>query len=151
LETLEIAMRDVSKLGTNGLIVAVNISPVTLQRSELPAAIEAILTKTGFQAKRLAIEVTESAFADGDYAMTQVLTGIKALGAAMLAIDDFGVGHSSLARLGHLPFDALKIDRAMVRDLPDDSIRAVIGGIVELGHSAGMTVIAEGVEDEKAA
>ena len=151
LETFKIAMGDLSELGNHGLIVAVNISPVSLQRSELPAAIDAILTQTGFPANRLAIEVTESAFADGDDAMTQVLAGIKALGAAMLAIDDFGVGHSSLARLGHLPFDTLKIDRAMVSELPDDSIRAVIGGIVELGHSAGMTVIAEGVEDERAA
>jgi EAL domain-containing protein (putative c-di-GMP-specific phosphodiesterase class I) len=67
-----------------------------------------------------------------------------------LAIDDFGAGHSSLARLGALPADSLKIDRSFVSGLPDNETSAMmVTAIVQLAHNLGMEAFAEGIETEE--
>jgi EAL domain-containing protein (putative c-di-GMP-specific phosphodiesterase class I) len=68
-----------------------------------------------------------------------------------LSIDDFGTGYSSLGRLRHLPIDEVKIDRSFVRGVSvDHRDRAVVRSAVQLGHALGMSVVAEGVEDQEA-
>jgi EAL domain-containing protein (putative c-di-GMP-specific phosphodiesterase class I) len=147
LHTLRQAVRDARELG-DGVIVAVNLSPVSLRRRELPDAIGEILREGGVPASRIAVEVTESAISGEDEAaVIDVLAEIRGVGVGMVAIDDFGIGHSSLARLGRLPIDTVKIDRALVADSDRPTTAAVIRGMVELAHSVDLMVIAEGVED----
>ena len=80
--------------------------------------------------------------------MTKILNGVRGVGVGMIAIDDFGVGHSSLSRLAQLPIDALKIDQALVADLEHERTHEVVAGIVQLAHALNMPTIAEGVEEE---
>jgi EAL domain-containing protein (putative c-di-GMP-specific phosphodiesterase class I) len=76
----------------------------------------------------------------------RAVTDVKELGVGF-SLDDFGTGYSSLAYLKHFPVDALKIDRAFVRDLPGDrEDAAIVSAVVALGHALGVRVVAEGVE-----
>jgi EAL domain-containing protein (putative c-di-GMP-specific phosphodiesterase class I) len=150
LHTLELAVREASDAGIRGgALTAFNLSPVSLRRPELPGLMGGLLEDAGFPPQGLAVEVTETALAEGDDSVADVLAEIKELGVGMVAIDDFGIGNSSLGRLGRLPIDALKIDRTLVGDLERDQTRVVVDGIVQLGHAMGLTVVAEGVEDER--
>lgn len=150
LHTLELAAREARRAGLGGdAIVAVNLTPGALLRAELPDQIERLMAGVGFPVGRLAIEVTESAIAAGDESIAAVLERLRRLGVGMIAIDDFGIGHSSLARLGRLPIDALKIDRALIADLRREDTRAIVRGIVQVAHAIGLTVVAEGVEDAR--
>lgn len=130
------------------LPVAVNLSASNLQDSTLPDTIGALLHEHGLSADRLQVEVTESAvMVDRDGAVA-VLTRLRALG-VRVAVDDFGTGHSSLAYLKELPIDEVKIDKAFVRHLANDPRdRAIVGAIVGLAHELGLSVVAEGVEDQ---
>jgi EAL domain-containing protein (putative c-di-GMP-specific phosphodiesterase class I) len=81
-------------------------------------------------------------------AAVQVLERLTELGVGVIAIDDFGTGYSSLARLHELPLDTLKIDQSFVMRMASEGDETVVRSIVELAHALGLTVIAEGVEDE---
>ena len=106
-----------------------------------------MLARTGLPADRLVLEVTESALHDADDAR-DVLGQLRALGTT-IALDDFGSGFSSLGQLRDMPVDILKIDRSFVRSLTADTdSRAYLRTIVELGQILGMTVCAEGVEEQ---
>jgi EAL domain-containing protein (putative c-di-GMP-specific phosphodiesterase class I) len=147
LHTVRQAVLDARELG-DGVVVAVNLSPISLRHRELPEAIGEILRDGGVPASRIAVEVTESAISDEDEgSVIDVLAEIRGTGVGMVAIDDFGIGHSSLARLGRLPIDTVKIDRALIADSDRPETAAIIRGMVELAHSVDLTVIAEGVED----
>lgn len=128
------------------LSVAVNFSAMDLMDVELPARIEACLSAHGVPPGALIVEVTESALMrDINYAI-RVLERLRALG-VRLAIDDFGTGQSSLAQLKRLPVDELKIDKSFVLRLdqsPDDLV--IVRSTIDLGHTMGLSVIAEGVE-----
>src|SRR5690606_29170384 len=91
-------------------------------------------------------ELTETALLpDAPFAI-QTLERLRGLG-VRVALDDFGIGHSSFARLKRLPIDGLKIDRSFVAGLPDDSVdMAIVTAIVMIARKAGITVVAEGVE-----
>ena len=128
--------------------VAVNFAARQVQD---PACVELILQAlhdTSFPANRLQLEVSESAQITEDTAAVERLRALKHEGVS-IAIDDFGVGYSSLSRLRHLPFDTLKIDGTFIRDLTTDSgSGAVAGAVIALGMNLGLEVIAEGVETE---
>jgi diguanylate cyclase (GGDEF)-like protein len=97
---------------------------------------------------RLRLEITESALMEDPEASARLLRQIHSLGIT-LAIDDFGTGYSSLAYLLRLPLDALKIDRAFVRDLETrGESRQMVAAITELAHELDLEVVAEGVETE---
>jgi diguanylate cyclase (GGDEF)-like protein/PAS domain S-box-containing protein len=126
--------------------VAVNLSARQFQQRQLDASIAAILADTGVAPQLLELELTESVLmSDADEA-TRTLDALRSQG-VRLAVDDFGTGYSSLAYLKRLPLDALKIDRAFVRDVttdPDDA--AITRAIISLAHSLNLKVVAEGVE-----
>ncbi|MSO40407.1 MAG: EAL domain-containing protein [Solirubrobacterales bacterium] len=127
-------------------LVAVNISPRQLRldlAEEFAAAVEASPLPAG----RLVVEVTESAIAGGEADVIEALAAIRSAG-PLIAIDDFGVGHSSLGRLDQIPVDIIKIDRQLVQRVEDDGAAAIVGAIVEMAQGLGIRTVAEGVETE---
>ncbi len=128
--------------------VAVNISAATLHDPRLPETIERLLHTHGVAGRDLRLEVTESAFMADPARAGVVLARLAAIGLG-LSVDDYGTGYSSLAYLKRLPIDELKIDRAFVRDMRrDEADRAIVASTVGLGHTLGLRVVAEGVEDQ---
>ncbi len=137
---------------TNGaapqLSVSVNLSARQLEDPDLLGSVAKILARTGLDPACLILEVTESLLFK-DPAMTiSRLGALKALGIGV-AIDDFGTGYSSLSYLRTLPVDEVKIDRSFVADLDLATGSALVHGIVDLSHSLGLTVVAEGVERQE--
>ena len=131
--------------------LACNLSPMQLRDPNLPTTVASVLAETGFPAARLELEVTESGLV-GDPALARMLLDeIKALG-VRLALDDFGTGYSSLRHLQLLPFDKLKIDQSFVGAMVTDKESAkIVSAVVGLGHSLGLSTVAEGVETEEVA
>ncbi len=131
--------------GLPALPIAVNVSRHCFWDPALPDRIARILTATGWQAHLLRIEITETTMSLREDAAA-ILERLSAMG-LRLAIDDFGVGYSSLSSLRSLPVDTLKIDRSFIRDLPSSNeSMAVVNTIVALAKSLSMTVTAEGIE-----
>ena len=131
------------------LIMGVIVSARQLSSAGLLNDVDDALTDSGLPPSCLCLEVTESAVATDLDAARTVLNRLRSLG-VWVAIDDFGNGHSSLARLTSLPADELKIDRAFVSGLGRGTAdEAIVAHIVELAHTCGMTVTAEGVETDE--
>jgi diguanylate cyclase (GGDEF)-like protein len=128
------------------LSVAVNLSPAVFKHQDLVGMIAGILEETGFDPRRLELEITEtSLLQDADRALA-TLTALKELG-VRVAMDDFGTGYSSLSYLQRFPFDKIKIDRSFVSKLTDDTDAvAIISAVINLGRNLGMSTTAEGVE-----
>ncbi len=129
--------------------LAVNLSARQLLDPMIIDTIGRELRQTGFDPRRLVLEITESSLVeDGPVAIDQ-LGRLRDLG-IRLAIDDFGTGYSSLGYLERLPVDILKIDRAFVTDLPTSPKRsALLRAIVGMAGALRLTTIAEGVETEE--
>jgi diguanylate cyclase (GGDEF)-like protein/PAS domain S-box-containing protein len=128
--------------------VAVNLSARQFQQRNLDEMIAGILAETRVDADLLELELTESMLMRDPEEAVHTLEALRTYGVA-LAVDDFGTGYSSLLYLQRFPLDALKIDRAFIRDIttkPDDASIAV--AIITLAHSLKLKVIAEGVETE---
>ncbi|MGG2399433.1 putative bifunctional diguanylate cyclase/phosphodiesterase [Pseudomonas sp. SH1-B] len=147
---LEQACRQMVRWNAEGKslnFVAVNVSSRLFSRGELDQKVTGVLAATGLPSRQLELEVTESAIMEDPDAALRLLTSLRALG-VRLAIDDFGTGYSSLARLKRLPVDKLKIDQSFVYGLPEDSEDAAIArAVIALGHSLGLKVLAEGIEE----
>ena len=126
--------------------VAVNVSSRLFSRGELDVRVAEVLHNTGLDPANLELEVTESAVMDNPDAALALLERLRALG-IRLAIDDFGTGYSSLARLKRLPVHKLKLDQSFVSGLPHDQDDvAITRAVIALGHSMGLKVLAEGIE-----
>lgn len=131
--------------------VSVNLSAAQLSDPELIGDIKALLGRTGMPADRLELEITESQLMDNAHAAEQQLAALKALG-VQLSIDDFGTGYSSLAYLKRFDIDRLKVDKSFVRDmLRNPADMAITRAIIALGHTLGLKIVAEGVEDQATA
>jgi diguanylate cyclase (GGDEF)-like protein len=129
------------------LCVGVNLSVRLLNDDDLVANIERHLERAGIEPAALTLEVTEGTIMSDPARAIAVLEDLHRLG-VRLSIDDFGVGYSSLNQLKRLPVSQLKIDRSFVSALPTDHEDTVIvQSVINLGHSLGMQVVAEGVED----
>lgn len=128
--------------------VAVNLSVRSLGEPDLPDRVAAALVRAGLPAQVLTLEITESAvMADLGHSL-QILHSLRALG-VRLSMDDFGTGHSSLAYLRELPVQEVKIDKSFVQGLLSHAAdTAIVSAAVELGHALGLSVVAEGVEDD---
>lgn len=135
------------ELGTP-IKIAVNLSLRQFHQKDLLSVIRHCIETSGADPDSLELEITESTAMSHAEEVELVLHQIRALGVS-LSIDDFGTGYSSLAYLKRFPVQALKIDRAFVRDLGTDSDSgAIIQSILSLAHGLKLRVIAEGVETE---
>jgi diguanylate cyclase (GGDEF)-like protein/PAS domain S-box-containing protein len=128
------------------LIVTVNLSARQLEDDAFVGDVARILAAARFDPARLVLEVTESMVMEHPEATIERLTALRALGLT-IAIDDFGTGYSSLSYLRTLPVDKVKIDRSFVADLEIAAGAALVQGIVTLGHSLGLGIVAEGIEN----
>ncbi|MGH2556606.1 MAG: putative bifunctional diguanylate cyclase/phosphodiesterase [Actinomycetota bacterium] len=126
--------------------MSVNVSVQQLQDARLTERVQKALEAAGLDPPRLTLEITESVLMTNTEATLAVLHGLKALG-VRLAIDDFGIGFSSLNYLRQLPVDVVKIDRSFVSGIASQSDEwALARGIVKLVHGLGLETVAEGVE-----
>ena len=146
LKTAARQLRQLHDAGYPDLSMAVNLSARQFQRGVVLQQVEAALMESGIHPNKLELELTESVLLHDEQAVTNTLRQLKALG-VKLAIDDFGTGYSSFAYLRRFKFDKIKIDQSFVRDLIDDPDNAaIVHGIISLGLSLGLNVLAEGVE-----
>ena len=144
------ALRQAHEWRTQGTAIAisVNISAKNLRDKALCADIAGLMRKWSADADWLCLEITESAVMEDPQGAVENLTGLADMGLE-LALDDYGTGHSSLTYLKRLPLSELKIDRSFVSNFTGDQTDAlIISSTIELSHSLGMRVVAEGVETE---
>jgi diguanylate cyclase (GGDEF)-like protein/PAS domain S-box-containing protein len=132
----------------DNITVAVNLSVVQLQKSEVLQAVLCALADSGLPPRRLEVEVTESVLLGDDSQAIDVLRRLQNIGVSV-ALDDFGTGYSSLTYLKRIRFNKLKIDRSFTRDLVDqtDSM-AIVSAVCSLARGLDMVSTAEGVETE---
>jgi diguanylate cyclase (GGDEF)-like protein len=145
------ALRQAGPWIGRGLIraIAVNLSPLDLLDPELPSYVQERLRAHRVERGCLVLEVTEGSAMHNLSASLETMHRLREAG-VRLSIDDFGTGHSSLAKLRSLPVDELKIDKSFIRVLGTEGDDAVIvRSAIEIGHNMGLTVIAEGVEDPR--
>jgi len=135
--------------GLPPLHMAVNLSARQFADEDLVKDIAAALESTGLQPGLLELELTESMVIQNTERAGRVLAEIKKMG-VRLAIDDFGVGYSSLTHLKRFPIDTLKVDRSFIRDLPQNTEdKALTEAIIAMGKSLNLTIVAEGVETKE--
>ena len=131
------------------ILVAVNLSPTCLQDEDIVREVAELLRTHNMPPANLVLEITESAVMhDPEYALG-ILKQLSKLG-VKLSIDDFGTGYSSLAYLKRLPVNELKIDRTFVKDMVhDEDDQVIVRTTVDLSHNLGLSVVAEGAEDQE--
>ena len=128
--------------------ISVNVSPLQFQYAGFYERLDSILNETGLDPGLLELELTERTMMSGGDGTIRLLRRIRQRG-VRLSLDDFGTGYNSLSYLKHFPVDALKIDRAFVRDITQDAETAAItSAIIAMARSLNKDVIAEGVETE---
>jgi len=129
-------------------VISVNVSPRQFVDSKLTDRVARLVDDFALEAGVLELEITESAVIQSPEVARKKMEVLVALG-VIFAIDDFGTGHSSLSNLGSFPFSRLKIDQSFVRRLVDSRAdRCIVRSCIELAHSLGMNVVAEGVETQ---
>jgi diguanylate cyclase (GGDEF)-like protein len=134
--------------GVRRFSIAVNLSPRQFADEDLLDDIKSALAESGLEPSDLELEITESMVMDNPDQAIDVLRQVKALG-VRVAIDDFGIGYSSLAYLKRFPIDTVKVDRSFVEDIPaDENSMAIAQAVIAMAHSLHLKVVAEGVESE---
>lgn len=134
--------------GLPPIVVAVNLSAIQFQRSDIEKSVVQALNESGHDPHYLELELTESILVQDIEKTLEVLKRLKAMG-IKLSIDDFGTGYSSLSYLKRFDVDKLKIDQSFVRDMASDkNDAAIVHAIIQMARSLNLQVIAEGVEDE---
>ncbi|MFD3334265.1 putative bifunctional diguanylate cyclase/phosphodiesterase [Streptomyces sp. NPDC058700] len=148
---LETALAQVARWRAQGLDVpvAVNVSPRDVHTPGFAGAVAARLARHGVPAGALQLEITEHVLLEDPQRAADTLNGLTGHGVKM-SLDDFGTGYSSLVHLRRLPVSELKIDRSFVARLAVDTEDAeIVRCTVDLAHSLGLLVVAEGVEDDE--
>lgn len=131
--------------------VAVNVSPIQLQRREFHSEVQAIIAEAQVPPHRIDIEITESASLDASFVVQENIRQLRACGFS-ISLDDFGTGFSSLSQLLRLRADRIKIDQSFTQDCENSQEKVgIIRSIIGLGTSMGMKVVAEGVETSTSA
>ena len=146
------ALDQVAKWRVQGrpLVVAVNLSASSLVDADLPEQVASMLAARGVPPRALQLEITEDfLMADRDRAR-EILTQLRHSG-VQISVDDYGTGYSSLSYLRDLPVDELKLDRSFVFPMSDDArAAALVASTIDLAHSLGLRMVAEGVETDVA-
>lgn len=131
------------------LKVAINLSPVQFHSTSLINNVVDALDKSGLDASRLELEITESVLLNKSEQTLGTLQKLKDVG-IQIAMDDFGTGYSSLGNLRGVPFDKIKIDQSFMRDVATDTdALAIVEFVVGMARSLRMTTIAEGIETQE--
>jgi diguanylate cyclase (GGDEF)-like protein/PAS domain S-box-containing protein len=131
------------------LRLSVNVSRCRLKQSDFATTVAEILKETAFDSRQLQIELTENGAIGEDPVTLSQLQQLKDLGVT-LVVDDFGIGSSALGYLRKFPVDVLKIDRSFVSRIPEDPHdSAFVAAIITMAHRLGISVVAEGVENEE--
>ncbi|MBD0338230.1 MAG: EAL domain-containing protein [Thermoleophilia bacterium] len=149
-EVLRMALAQSRRWRSTGLdlTIAVNVTEFEVLDASFPEYVAAALDRYGNDPSSLELEITESSLLREPGRAVDVLGRLSSIG-VRVAIDDFGVGYSSLSKLGRLPVDVLKIDRSFVTDMTTDAgAAAIVKSVVDLGHNLGLRIVAEGVESE---
>jgi EAL domain-containing protein (putative c-di-GMP-specific phosphodiesterase class I) len=153
---LEQGLRELSRWQAQGWVdedfeLTVNLSPRQLADPGLCDTVSDVLTRTGTRPSNVCLEITESMVMDDLDRAVETLHALKAIG-VKLALDDFGVGHSSLGQVARLlPIDLLKVDRSFVGAIGEARDRAVLQNIAALATSLDLIAVAEGIETEEQA
>jgi len=127
--------------------IAVNLSMRNIHDPQLPQTIAQLLQRWDARPDLLRLEMTETVLAADPQRALQTMDSLRAMG-VHIALDDFGIGYSSLAYLNRLPLDEIKIDRSFVIGMiNDESSATIVRATVDLGHGLGYGVVAEGVEN----
>jgi diguanylate cyclase (GGDEF)-like protein len=135
-------------VGIQGIRVAINISPVQFRRKDFLQHMLLILDQYNISTNCIELEITEGAVM---YNVDQAIETMQALHDAgfQLAMDDFGTGYSSLSYLKRFPIQKVKIDRSFISDLEnDEDSKSIARAIIQMSHSLGLDVLAEGVETQ---
>jgi EAL domain-containing protein (putative c-di-GMP-specific phosphodiesterase class I) len=129
--------------------VSINLSAAYLATGTVTADVRRLLGANGLPGPALIVEVTETSLIANLDEAAATLRELRAMGVTV-ALDDFGVGYSSLTYLRRLPVDVLKIDRSFIRELDDDSEAGIlVGAVLALAQNLGLDCVAEGVDDER--
>ena len=141
--------RKLADMGKASVHVAVNVSPRQLVTEGFVGIVRQCIEKAGIRAEQLEVEITENVMIDSLEESTRILGELSSLG-VRLTLDDFGTGYSSLTYLQNLPVGTLKIDKSFTDKMLQDKVQEdFIRLIIELSHSFGLRVIAEGVETKE--
>jgi len=152
LWVLEEAARQHSVWNKQGLniSIAINVSAENLKNENFFSSLKFTLEQYNLDMKAIRLEVTESAVVEDPEYTIALLSKFKQIG-IHLSIDDYGTGYSSLAQLKQLPVHELKIDMSFIRRLPEDKDdKIIVKSTIDLAHSMGLSVVAEGVENAAA-
>jgi len=129
------------------LMLSVNLSARQLYQPDVVSEVVDALEATGFDAKYLTLEITETALMHDTSTMTTRLRELRALG-ARIALDDFGTGYSSLSHLRNFPIDVLKVDKSFIHDIASGTDDANLArAIIQLARTMNLDIVAEGIED----
>lgn len=140
-----------SAMGLKQVSVAINLSPLHLNQSNLPLVIEQSLQNNGVEGALIELELTEGSLLKNKTSTLNILETLKTKG-INLAIDDFGTGYSSFSYLTRFPIDTVKIDRSFLNNCTQNIADLnIIRAIIALAHTLGMKVVAEGVETQRQA
>jgi EAL domain-containing protein (putative c-di-GMP-specific phosphodiesterase class I)/CheY-like chemotaxis protein len=148
LHVMDAAMRQTALWNRHGLdlSIAINLSPILLERGELVQEISELQQQHGLRAEQIVLEVTESSLLRDLAIALGVLTRLRLRG-FRLSLDDYGTGFSSMQQLARIPFTELKIDRTFVHGAHErDSLQVILRSALEMASQLGIETVAEGVE-----
>ncbi|MFT5893940.1 MAG: diguanylate cyclase (GGDEF)-like protein [bacterium] len=146
------AVKDYQRLACYGMspaILSVNLSRKQFEGGRIVADVERLLSRTNFDPAKLCLEITETSLSSDSKKLREQLLDLTSLG-VRLAIDDFGVGYSSLLELRDYPISEVKIDRAFIMDIATNTnSQDFVHAIVDISRSIGAEVVAEGIENQQ--